>query len=105
MADRPGDTEMPVPTGEWRSAGMPWWPLWGAQRGRSTTTKDADAVLETLSGPLSLSATLDVARPEVPAQRTPDCLARPVTMRRVGEALDRLEIRYLTDGDGSLLAM
>jgi hypothetical protein len=44
-------------------------------------------------------------RLEVPAQRTPDVFPRPVTMRRVSEALDRLEIRYLTDGDGSLLAM
>ena len=28
-----------------------------------------------------------------------------MTLRRVGDALDRLEIRYLADGDGSLLAM
>jgi len=44
-------------------------------------------------------------RTEVPLQRTPDAMARPVTMRRIREALDRLEIRYLTDNDGSLLAM
>lgn len=29
----------------------------------------------------------------------------PVTLRRVGEALDLLDVRYLSDGDGSLLAM
>jgi hypothetical protein len=29
----------------------------------------------------------------------------PVTLLRVAEALDRLDIRYLTDGDGSLLAL
>ncbi|MEO3748305.1 YbjN domain-containing protein [Plantactinospora sp. B5E13] len=29
----------------------------------------------------------------------------PVTLRRVAEALDLLDIRYLADGDGSLLAM
>ena len=29
----------------------------------------------------------------------------PVTLRRVCDALDRLDIRYLADGDGSLLAM
>ncbi|MFY1698464.1 MULTISPECIES: YbjN domain-containing protein [unclassified Solwaraspora] len=29
----------------------------------------------------------------------------PVTLRRVGDALDLLDIRYLADGDGSLLAM
>jgi hypothetical protein len=49
---------------------------------------------------------LDTApRIELPTQRTPDRVAQPVTMRRVCDALDRLEIRYLTDGDGSLLAM
>ncbi|WFE21594.1 YbjN domain-containing protein [Solwaraspora sp. WMMD937] len=29
----------------------------------------------------------------------------PVTLRRIGTALDMLDIRYLADGDGSLLAM
>ncbi|MBO4208354.1 YbjN domain-containing protein [Micromonospora echinofusca] len=29
----------------------------------------------------------------------------PVTLRRVGDALDLLDVRYLADGDGSLLAM
>lgn len=29
----------------------------------------------------------------------------PVSMERIGAALDCLDIRYLTDGDGSLLAM
>lgn len=29
----------------------------------------------------------------------------PVTLPRIGEALERLDIRYLTDGDGSLLAL
>jgi hypothetical protein len=31
--------------------------------------------------------------------------AAPVTLHRVGEALDLLDVRYLSDGDGSLLAM
>jgi hypothetical protein len=44
-------------------------------------------------------------RLDVPAQRTPESTARPITMRRICDALDRLEIRYLTDNDGSLLAM
>jgi hypothetical protein len=52
------------------------------------------------------AATLEAdPRPEVPSQRVADAMARPVAMRRVAEALDRLDIRYLTDGDGSLLAM
>jgi hypothetical protein len=29
----------------------------------------------------------------------------PVTLPRIGEALDLLDVRYLSDGDGSLLAM
>lgn len=29
----------------------------------------------------------------------------PVTLRRVGDALDLLDVRFLADGDGSLLAM
>ena len=81
---------------------MPWWPLWGAQRGRSRG-QDSKSV-SVLMGTNSV-AVETVPRPEVPVQRAPDGLARPITMKRIREALDRLEIRYLTDGDGSLLAM
>ncbi|HEX8631604.1 MAG TPA: YbjN domain-containing protein [Catenuloplanes sp.] len=55
----------------------------------------------------------------VPAQREPEHVTGPpescapetmqkvgpVTLRRVGEALDLLDVRFLADGDGSLLAM
>ncbi|RKR87873.1 putative sensory transduction regulator [Micromonospora pisi] len=40
----------------------------------------------------------------VPATAAPATVA-PVTLRRLGEALDLLDVRYLADGDGSLLAM
>ncbi|MFI5915227.1 YbjN domain-containing protein [Dactylosporangium sp. NPDC051541] len=46
-----------------------------------------------------------------PAHARPDpghgggAVVRPVTLLRVAGALDRLRIRYLTDGDGSLLAL
>jgi hypothetical protein len=81
---------------------MPWWPLWGGQRNRSRP-QDAGAP-SGASG--AHAATIETAlRPDLPAQRSPDCIAKPITMRRVAESLDRLEIRYLTDGDGSLLAM
>jgi Putative bacterial sensory transduction regulator len=95
---------------------MPWWPLWGGQRGRSRT-RDTDLRSGTTIADLlgsAVATSSHVAAPtggqssprlEVPLQRTPDSVARPVTMRRVRDALDRLEIRYLTDGDGSLLAM
>jgi hypothetical protein len=64
--------------------------------------RDFDAETAAL---LESSALDTVRRVEVPAQRTPEATAKPVTMQRVSDALDRLEIRYLTDGDGSLLAM
>ncbi len=92
---------------------MPWWALWGTQRGRSSG-QETDVLgglsvsLEpSLSGRVSVTgaAVEPTPRFDVPAQRSPDALARPVTMHRIGDALDRLEIRYLTDGDGSLLAM
>jgi hypothetical protein len=94
---------------------MPFWPLWGAQRGRSRV-QNVDVVAGS-AGQRGASGTAvagvvtghapvtESNRLELPAQRTPDRSAQPITMRRVGEALDRLEIRYLTDGDGSLLAM
>jgi hypothetical protein len=45
---------------------------------------------------------------ELPTQRQPEqpaAVVAQVDMQRLGDALERLEIRYLTDGDGSLLAM
>ena len=98
---------------------MPWFPFLGGQRGRSRA-RDADVLAganfaELLGGSVATShpaggpgvaPTVEVAaRLDVPLQRTPDALAKPVTMRRISDALDRLEIRYLTDNDGSLLAM
>jgi hypothetical protein len=96
---------------------MPWWPWRGTQRTRTRTggvgagvselsaVAERDFVAET-TALLESSIALDtVRRVEVPAQRSPESTAKPVTMARVSDALDRLEIRYLTDGDGSLLAM
>jgi len=60
------------------------------------------------SAPASAGGTDTGVRPEVPTQRRPsagDSLVSPVSMARLRAALDRLEIRYLTDGDGNLLAM
>jgi len=94
---------------------MPWWPWWGSQRARSRTqgssvtelSGDVIGLGEADLSPGGLAAaSVDTAhRLELPTQRGPESVARPVTTRRVGDALDRLEIRYLTDGDGSLLAM
>jgi len=72
---------------------MAWWPKRGGQ------TKERDP-----GGDPS-----DVrVRMGLPTQRQPEApeiLTGQVDMKRLGTALDRLEIRYLTDGDGSLLAM
>ncbi len=94
---------------------MPWWPLWGGQRARSrarqsdllATASVAELVGSsvTTSHATAVPGVEPVARLDVPHQRIPDAAARPVTMRRICDALDRLEIRYLTDNDGSLLAM
>jgi hypothetical protein len=94
---------------------MPWWPRWGGQRARSRA-RDTDvlttaSLAELIGGAVATSQAVSepdpdpVARLDVPHQRTADAMARPITMRRICEALDRLEIRYLTDNDGSLLAM
>jgi hypothetical protein len=72
---------------------MPWWPKRGGQAGG----EDSPAV----GGDVGL-------RLELPLQRVPEpseTVVSPVNLERLGAALERLEIRYLTDGDGSLLAM
>ncbi|MEN3309734.1 MAG: hypothetical protein V7603_5936 [Micromonosporaceae bacterium] len=72
---------------------MPWWPKRGGQ---------AD------NGDSGIAPTDVGVRTEVPSQRVPErsgAVVAHVDMKRLGTALDRLEIRYLTDGDGSLLAM
>ncbi len=86
---------------------MPWW-SWrpGSAAGNAP---DAD-------GDSSVRSTVRVG---VPAQREPARLAvpvdpatteepesiEPVTLARIGKALDMLDIRFLADGGGSLLAM
>jgi hypothetical protein len=88
---------------------MAWWSWLGGQRFRSLSPRGfiRDDRLSTASlSELMTTSVVDSPRFEVPQQRLPEAtLVRPVTMRRVREALDRLGIRYLTDSDGSLLAM
>ena len=66
---------------------MPWWP-WRA--GQTDT-------------PRGESARSDVTT--VHDTRSADAAVGEVTLERVAVALDRLEIRYLTDGSGTLLAL
>lgn len=94
---------------------MAWWSWLGGQRFRSRgreTDLLSTATLSELLG--SAVVTTETSRDpaagtaasfEIPHQRLPDTTPRPLTMRRVCESLDRLDIRYLTDADGSLLAM
>lgn len=91
---------------------MPWWPWRGGQAGGETATRRGRQA-ET------------AVRVGVPEQRVPDraipsdlstleCLppgappvvpVEPVSLQRLVDTLDLLDIRYLADGDGSLLAM
>jgi hypothetical protein len=94
---------------------MAWWSWLGGQRFRSRDRETDLLSTASLSELLGTSVvTSDASREpgvdegalfEVPHQRIPDATAKPLSIRRVRESLDRLDIRYLTDSDGSLLAM
>jgi hypothetical protein len=66
---------------------MPWW-----QKRAGQTDASTGESVEGVTG--GNTATVDKA----------ETLA-PVTLARVAEALDKLDIRYLTDGSGTLLAL
>ncbi|MEV4756067.1 YbjN domain-containing protein [Micromonospora sp. NPDC049559] len=87
---------------------MPWW-SWRpgpAGGGDSETRSRSSADGAVRVGPPaprepdhdSISADLTTIK-EMPVE------VAPVTLRRVSNALDLLDVRYLADGDGSLLAM
>ena len=84
---------------------MPWW-SWRPGHGGNSDTR-------------SRTAQETAVRIGAPAPRESDegCLAEraelralpavvaPVTLQRIGAALDRLDVRYLSDGAGNLMAM
>ncbi|NBE80257.1 type III secretion system chaperone family protein [Micromonospora rubida] len=87
---------------------MPWWSWRPGPAG--------DGEPETRSG-ITVDSTVRVG-PPAPRQPGDDCppadrsvipdmsaTIAPVTLRRVCDALDLLDVRYLADGDGNLLAM
>jgi hypothetical protein len=90
---------------------MPWW----SWRPGSTGGGEPEAAGQTPGGEVAVQA----VRVGVPAQREPAHAGSAanlpstedrrevstVTLARLGEALDLLDIRYLADGGGSLLAM
>jgi hypothetical protein len=91
---------------------MPWWQWRPGHTGGGEP--------ETVSGIRGVQRST-VRRVSVPAQRDSEQVTgakdvstmdddlpvkvAPVTLRRIGDALDLLDVRYLADGDGSLLAM
>lgn len=78
---------------------MPWWRRrdWAADEPRRETARTGGAPAKVTSG----------VRVEIPAQadRRTAAVAAPVSIERVAAALKRLDIRYLTDETGNLLAM
>jgi hypothetical protein len=89
---------------------MPWW-SWrpGQAGGGDSKTLDGVApdkgVRYSARAPRKPESTAEAAAPD---ESTLDQFAvrvGPVTLHRIGEALDLLDVRYLSDGDGSLLAM
>ena len=67
---------------------MPWW----QRRAGHTDTRAGEPVGADVT-------TVD----DLVVNRSP--VVAPVTLTRIAEALDRLDIRYLTDGGGTLLAL
>ncbi|MFI7489431.1 YbjN domain-containing protein [Micromonospora echinaurantiaca] len=87
---------------------MPWW-SWrpGPANGGDPETRSGITVEGTVRvGPPAPRQPEDdspaVDRPAMPEMRA---TVEPVTLGRVCEALDLLDVRYLADGDGNLLAM
>ncbi|MFI5911271.1 YbjN domain-containing protein [Dactylosporangium sp. NPDC051541] len=77
---------------------MPRWP-WRTEQASESKT---DSIVAQLSRD-DATSTIDGAC-EKPQEDGAGVIA-PVTLSRVAEALEKLDIRYLTDGDGSLLAL
>ncbi|HWG98534.1 MAG TPA: YbjN domain-containing protein [Pilimelia sp.] len=96
---------------------MPWWSWRPGQAGGGETKTRAEGADEggvKLGSPsrpgIGAPAPRDGGQPvgAGPERSTVDTLAPvvgPVTLARLGRALDLLDVRYLADGDGSLLAM
>jgi hypothetical protein len=93
---------------------MPWW-SWrpGSAGGNGSDTDEDSSVRSTVR--VGVPAQREPGRVGIPATELPKAaeLAKTeepeqiseVTLTRIGKALDLLDIRYLADGGGSLLAM
>jgi Putative bacterial sensory transduction regulator len=86
---------------------MPWW-SWrpGSAAGSAPGTDDESPVRGSVRvGVPSQREPVRSATPVDPARTEEAEPVAPVTLARVGQALDLLDIRFLADGGGSLLAM
>ncbi|KWV32015.1 YbjN domain-containing protein [Micromonospora rifamycinica] len=86
---------------------MPWW-SWrpGPAAGGDTETRSGITVDSVRMGPPSPRQPADDCPvTERPAVTDRPVSVAPVTLARVCDALDLLDVRYLADGDGNLLAM
>ena len=86
---------------------MPWW-SWrpGSAASNAPETGGELAVQSTVR--VGVPAQREPGRTGVPSDLSPtgSCdQVTPVTLARIGKALDLLDIRFLADGEGSLLAM
>jgi hypothetical protein len=90
---------------------MPWWSWRPGQAGGGGEAKTLGGVAPDKGdrygrpAPRKHDAAAGVAPPETSTVDPFAVRVEPVTLRRIGEALDLLDVRYLSDGDGSLLAM
>ena len=87
---------------------MPWW-SWrpgqtagGEPEARNGTPDDGNV---RVGPPVPRGAEHDCVLANLSEIDTMAMTVAPVTLPRIGAALDRLDVRYLADGDGSLLAM
>ncbi|SBT46293.1 type III secretion system chaperone family protein [Micromonospora auratinigra] len=86
---------------------MPWW-SWrpGPAIGGDPETRSGITVDDGVRcGPPTPRQPGDDAAVERPVTADMPATVGPVTLRRVCDALDLLDVRYLADGDGNLLAM
>jgi hypothetical protein len=85
---------------------MPWWTWRPGHAGGGEPESRGGTSTDSAVRPAGVVTPPAQREPErtIPAVELPPAVA-PVTLRRVGDALDILDIRYLADGDGSLLAM
>jgi len=91
---------------------MAWWPWRGGQadgdaatRNRKQEATPRTDLPQQRSAESAVPSDLSTLDRFSPAPAPMSQQVRPVTLERLGATLDLLNIRYLADGDGSLLAM